>query len=916
MAPPAIAASAPPPSRRPAPPAASRGAPLLLAVALLLVARASVVAQPPAFTYALPATSAGGGRAFAGIGALAGGGAAKLLHDYDAATREAILQFLFAPKVGAALQVLQIEIGGDGFGGWNAEPCAVKFADDDIDVTRGTQLWLAAQARRINPDVVIYAVPYSWPRWLRQSSTTSPFGPTRDEANNVAQYVVDWLLAVKAEWALDIDLVGVWKNPGRDFLADGDGQRMYVEQLNELLAGERTLLRTAILCADTDWSCATFANANRDTFLPLVAAFGAQGISPNADAAALGGMSTNAPALWSTEFSGIGVAISSSAITLASSINNASVLGGISGMITVPLASGSLYLTPRYNEGIVQASTPWSGHWYATGFAWAIAHTSRFVPVGWRVAPPNSGVAGDTAGLLSNGGTYVFAWSPTTLDFTLVIAKSAAATQGDGVLAETATFMLPPALMDWKGATVTVVTSEFKFETGDQGGPGNQTYFSRSSLLVDTSGRFTLDLWRHSLVTVTTLPNADAAKGSYELPPPPAAFPPTWRTTFSYMGEFAECDLAGPARFFQDVAGSFECVLDTDFGAPQRVLRQASFEAPISRWGPDTRPHTIVGDAQWTDVDVSATFLLPWHGDAVLVGVRVTTWNSSLSEATMLNLPGVWVMVNTSGWAVLQTLSAASMAHPAFYRAHSPGAAISADAWHSVRLVARGDSLVVARNGTLVGRVAVPYSAGFPTAGYVGLGTADYEQFVLFNDLEISAGASTCTGVPLEGAQAFVEQCAASSAGQSFSFVVGPTPPAGQFQLVANASLCLEQNATGSPTQFVFLRLCDSSNARQLWDVEKSIEDGPFLTGPVTCAANRGVLDIYYSNYADDTPIDTYVRVCGRTRLRKRAHAHMNQPLTLPARAPPRSRGRSRPTRSSSSTRARACCSSCSTEFA
>ena len=217
-----------------------------------------------------------------------------------------------------------------------------------------------------------------------------------------------------------------------------------------------------------------------------------------------------------------------------------------------------------------------------------------------------------------------------------------------------------------------------------------------------------------------------------------------------FMGEFAECDLAGPARFFQDVAGSFECVLDTDFGAPQRVLRQASFEAPISRWGPDTRPHTIVGDAQWTDVDVSATFLLPWHGDAVLVGVRVTTWNSSLSEATMLNLPGVWVMVNTSGWAVLQTLSAASMAHPAFYRAHSPGAAISADAWHSVRLVARGDSLVVALNGTLVGRVAVPYSAGFPTAGYVGLGTADYEQFVLFNDLEISAGSSTCTGVPLE----------------------------------------------------------------------------------------------------------------------------------------------------------------------
>jgi hypothetical protein len=363
------------------------------------------------------------------------------------------------------------------------------------------------------------------------------------------------------------------------------------------------------------------------------------------------------------------------------------------------------------------------------------------------------------------------------------------------------------------------------------------------------------------------------------------------------MGEFSECDLGGPARFFQDIAGSFECVLDEDWGAmgPQRVLRQASFEAPISRWGPDTRPHTIVGDAQWLDVDLSVTFLLPWSTDAALFGVRVTSWNSSQNEATMLNLPGVWVVVNTSGWGVVQTLSAASLAHPVFYRAHSPGEAVGAGAWHSVRLIARGDALVVALNDTLVGRVAVPYSAGFPTAGYVGLGTADYEMFVLFNDLELSAGASTCSGTPLEGAQAFIDQCAAGSAGQSFVFVASASrPPAGQFQLAANTSLCLEQNATGrwvslaqrravrlrlrslraracaraprpnrkftpcSPTQFVFLRACDASNAHQLWNVETSIEDGPFMTGPVTCAANDGVLDIYYSNYADDTPIDTY----------------------------------------------------------
>ena len=238
--------------------------------------------------------------------------------------------------------------------------------------------------------------------------------------------------------------------------------------------------------------------------------------------------------------------------------------------------------------------------------------------------------------------------------------------------------------------------------------------------------------------------------------------------------------------------------------------------------------------------------------------------------------------------------------HPVVYRPHSPGAAVSSGAWHSVRIIARGDSLVVSLIGTLAGRVAVPYSAGFPTAGYVGLGTGDFEDFVLFNDLSLNARASTCTGLPLEGAQAFVEQCAASSAGQSFNFVAGPSPPAGQFQLAANASLCLEQNATGSPTQFVFLRVCDATNLRQLWNIETSIEDGPFLTGPVTCAANRGVMDVYYSNYADDTPIDTYTweeqasgaRVFTEQLSRRGQGA---DPLSTRTRAPPNPAGQPGP---------------------
>jgi hypothetical protein len=57
----------------------------------------------------------GGARVFDGVGAiLGGGGNARYLEEYPAAQRAQILQYLFKPGYGASLQLLKLEIGGDG----------------------------------------------------------------------------------------------------------------------------------------------------------------------------------------------------------------------------------------------------------------------------------------------------------------------------------------------------------------------------------------------------------------------------------------------------------------------------------------------------------------------------------------------------------------------------------------------------------------------------------------------------------------------------------------------------------------------------------------------------------------------------------------------------------------------------------
>ena len=56
----------------------------------------------------------GATKTFDGLGAISGGGAtSRLLVDYPSPQREQILDFMFKPSFGAALQILKVEIGGD-----------------------------------------------------------------------------------------------------------------------------------------------------------------------------------------------------------------------------------------------------------------------------------------------------------------------------------------------------------------------------------------------------------------------------------------------------------------------------------------------------------------------------------------------------------------------------------------------------------------------------------------------------------------------------------------------------------------------------------------------------------------------------------------------------------------------------------
>ncbi|HNX52731.1 MAG TPA: hypothetical protein PLD51_07435, partial [Pontiellaceae bacterium] len=93
------------------------------------------------------------GREFEGLGGNSSGGTAVFLRDYPEPYRSDILDYLFKPKYGLSLQHLKVEIGSGVDSTCGAEPSVVITPDElKNPVPRGYELWLAAEARKRNPN--------------------------------------------------------------------------------------------------------------------------------------------------------------------------------------------------------------------------------------------------------------------------------------------------------------------------------------------------------------------------------------------------------------------------------------------------------------------------------------------------------------------------------------------------------------------------------------------------------------------------------------------------------------------------------------------------------------------------------------------------------------------------------------------
>lgn len=518
------------------------------------------------------------GRVFDGLGAASAGASSRLLIDYPEPQRSQILDYLFKPGYGAALQRLKVEVGADVNSTDGSEPSHMRTPTDH-DSRRGYEWWLMTEAHKRNPNIILEILPWGAPSWVDPTPGAKPTLYTPQ----MAEYMADFIKTAKRDYGLDISYAGLWNEKVYDLA--------YLKDLHNQLAEDH--LATKIACCDEYSGEGAGQWAIADDMLkdPEIArdveAIGVHYPKVNGKITTTDAARRASKPLWSSEDqpnSGSGPFISRDWAVggriLAHLYNENYLEGSLTATeIWSPITSYYDILAAP-NSGLMYANTPWSGHYDVQGAIWATAHTTQFAQPGWQYLDSASGS-------LTDGGSYVSLRSPDTKNWSVVLETIGAQR---------------PKRISFRITGGLPATTVHVWETN-----AHRT-FEHVTDIRPVNDAFEITFDPDSLYSLTT--TAGQGKGSAQ-PRPAAPFP------LPYEDNFETTPISHAPKFLADQDGAFEVHPCT--GRTGNCLEQVITNPPIP-WGPLPDPFTLAGDAAWTDYAVSTDVRFLSTASAAVMG--------------------------------------------------------------------------------------------------------------------------------------------------------------------------------------------------------------------------------------------------------------------------------------------------------
>lgn len=646
-----------------------------LSFGLLFILLSASIADP---TYTV-SKAAGVGRRFDGIGGLSGGGCStRLLADYSNTTYGQILDYLYLPDFGASLHILKVEIGGDVQSTDGTEPSHMHSADDE-NYERGYEWKVMVEAKRRNPDVILYGLSWGFPGWVGEG-TKSPW------TNSTVTYTMKWILGAKKYYNLDIDYIGIWNERSWD--------KSYTLRLREAInvAG----LKTKIVAHDAWWQVCDDLVKDAE-WAAAIDVLG--GHYPAAKIPA------NCASLNKTQWASEDMAVSwdTGAGCWARELNQNYVRANLTTTIAWDLINSFYDHLEFEGAGLLRAVQPWADYYQVGQVIWAAAHWGQFTKPNWFFLRHGAGV-----GLLNHGGSYVALTDSTGEQLTIIVEtmnRDSSQCRFSSSDVYTTTYQTATFQLDSSFAHVTQLFVFFSnFTTIDV----NQAFVYKGIVKLD-SGSFTLTLPVGVFYTLSTI---NGTKGAYETQAVSTPFP------IPYQDDFNKYAVASEAAYFADQSGTWE-IVDT-VGQHGKVMRQMVTELPISWCKEMPYPYSVIGDPYWHQpFNVSADVLIEKTGTAfVAVGV-----SRGSCDAGGVGSSAIVFSIDTTNSGSWKLAASTNLTNPV----SSGSTPVTADTWYTLTLTVLEDHSEAYINGNLIGRCSLSIST---SSGWVAIGSSwDNVQF-------------------------------------------------------------------------------------------------------------------------------------------------------------------------------------------
>ena len=519
------------------------------------------------------------GKRFEGIGAVNGGGATSvLLKDYPEPQRSQIMDMVFRPMFGASVSTMLVEVPGDGNSTQGSMPSHSHYRGDS-NFLRGYTWWVMQEAKRRNPALSLDATSWSAPAWVGNIWS-----------DDMVDFYVSWLQGLREVHGLELDALGCHNEKGWN----GDFAKHLRKAMNERGFSEVKL-----------HGFGNWGNSKMDFLkrmqedpeladaLDAVCAHTFSEIQLTPEQRKM--IEDMGKPIWNSEEHVYRPGFDC-LISIVQCFNNNYIGSGATKIVNWYDIGATYPLEPYSKEPpMLLAQEPWSGHYTVREALWGYAHYGQFTNIGWYYID-NGCIR------LPEGGSMVAMRNPRTGDYS-IIAETKGAKKVQKITIAIGGKLSKSDLCVWYS--------------------DEHQQFVRLDDIKPRGGNMTITLKPNAVYSLST--TAGHQKGSFADIPEPQPFPIPYNEDFEQYTNPSQWGYL--PHYTADLIGCFELVdmprggLSTHKGgkASSLCIRQTVGSHTIS-WAPEWHHYTILGDAEWTDYEVSADVYLNPGDEAGVMG--------------------------------------------------------------------------------------------------------------------------------------------------------------------------------------------------------------------------------------------------------------------------------------------------------